>query len=428
MQNIPWPYALAPADYIRSKSTVIPALPRGSARGTISLVSSVHGRLSRILLWIPVEVLGNEYWCKRFEELICSLPIHCEIVIVLNNEKNLKTTVQKWLRRARASTRHKLVLIPQDKIFSVWAQDPFVIVQGKKNMRILKPLGFKRYLDNTIAERIASKIGYKYNTQDIYFQGGNILVGDDFYLLGYDYLAESKDQRLLRVDNFEAEYKKFLDSNREGIVIKYLKNAVQPTVKPVPSSTDRRKRRIVDWTAPGKYQPIFHVDMFITLAGRNKKGKYKVFVGDPKLAAKILKSRVHPIAKQHIFESIIADLKATNKFEVIRMPLPLVSTTVPAAIARRNLEMTNLPAQVRQVLLYYFATYNNCLVEITKSSKHVWMPTYGHDGWRKLRAVDTAVERLWRKHGFTVHRLGNYHPFMLYQGGVHCLVKYLARG
>ena len=39
---------------------------------------------------------------------------------------------------------------------------------------------------------------------------------------------------------------------------------------------------------PGTVQPLFHIDMFVTLAGRAEDGRYRVLVGDPHLAAQIL--------------------------------------------------------------------------------------------------------------------------------------------
>jgi hypothetical protein len=80
--------------------------------------------------------------------------------------------------------------------------------------------------------------------------------------------------------------------------------------------------------------------------------------------------------------------------------------------------------RVRQ---WYFATSNNCLVEITDTSKRVWLPTYGHGPWRALAATDEASREIWEELGFEVVQLGDFHPFAQNLGSLHCIKKYLAR-
>jgi hypothetical protein len=99
-------------------------------------------------------------------------------------------------------------------------------------------------------------------------------------------------------------------------------------------------------------------------------------------------------------------------FDVIRNPLPLTYVDDPEAKLRT----------------WYMATANNCLVQITDQSSDVWLPTYGHANWADLAAVDAANRRIWQELGFTVHELGDYHPFAQNLGAVHCIKKYIARG
>ncbi|MCI0414895.1 hypothetical protein L0222_19130 [bacterium] len=444
MQEIPWPYKMAPADFVRSKATIPTFGPtRGPGGGDVdlveltgSLISSVHGKLTTVLLWAPSHVFEHTSWCMRFQQLICMLPADCEIVIAVNDEDEPEKIVHvhEWMNTI-PPRKHQIVRINKNVMFSIWAQDPFVVIQSHKTkqMCFVEPVSFSRYADSFIPDRVAACIGYHKNPDSwIYFQGGNLLVADDFYLLGYDYIHKSIVHKVHTTSpsSFVDVYTKALDP-RPAIIINYCKNN-KPARVPEWETPDTENRNgtiwwVVDWTAPGKYQPVFHIDMFMSLGGRNSEGKYKVFVGDPTEAAKALgQAHLHKFAKAHVFDSIIRDLESRGDLEVIRTPLPLVSTTISPEMARKDLEM-NVPADVHHVALYYFATYNNCLVEIDGQSKQVWIPTYGHDGWGQLAATDYAVEKLWECHGFTVHRLGNFHPFMLYQGGPHCLTKYLAR-
>jgi hypothetical protein len=77
---------------------------------------------------------------------------------------------------------------------------------------------------------------------------------------------------------------------------------------------------------------------------------------------------------------------------------------------------------------WYFATANNALVQITKTTKDVWLPSYGFGNWTSLKGTDDENKQIWETLGFTVHMLGDFHPFAENLGAVHCIKKYLARG
>ena len=156
----------------------------------------------------------------------------------------------------------------------------------------------------------------------------------------------------------------------------------------------------------GTYQPIFHIDMFITPAGREEDGRYRVLVGDPSLAADLLGERVAPHAMRPVFDSVAHVLERLG-FEVIRNPLPLVYVDDP----------------VERVRLWYFATANNALVEPGR----VILPTYGHGAWESLEVVDRANADLWRSLGYEVVELVDCHPLAEALGVVHCIKKYLRR-
>jgi hypothetical protein len=160
----------------------------------------------------------------------------------------------------------------------------------------------------------------------------------------------------------------------------------------------------------GNVQPIFHIDMFIALAGRSKSGKYRLVVGSPAQADKLLNRRPIPHAMAAIFDDVARQLRRQG-FEVMRNPLPL----------------TYVDDASQKVRTWYFATANNCLVQIDAESQTVWLPTYGHGPWAELAVTDEANERVWERLGFEVHRLGDFNPFTQNLGSVHCIKKYLER-
>jgi hypothetical protein len=134
--------------------------------------------------------------------------------------------------------------------------------------------------------------------------------------------------------------------------------------------------------------------MFITLLNRGDSGKQRILVGDPEMASDILGMPTSLYARQSIFDDIARKLEA-NDFEVIRNPLPLTYQDDPS----------------RKKRYWYFATSNNALVQTSQNDEQVWIPTYGHGTWPELVATDDANALILSNLGYTVNRLGDFHPF-----------------
>src|SRR5699024_1363180 len=128
-------------------------------------------------------------------------------------------------------------------------------------------------------------------------QGGNILIGDDFVLIGADYPARTLD--LIRQGApilvppgadpaaFVRDlYRQTFDPLREVMYA--------GTPLAIPAAQQRTIRITgepwpeVRYLGTGTAQPIFHIDMFITLAGRGASGRYRLLVGSPSDADRIL--------------------------------------------------------------------------------------------------------------------------------------------
>lgn len=205
-------------------------------------------------------------------------------------------------------------------------------------------------------------------------------------------------------------YGKSFDAHRQ---IRYV-----GTQLPVPQ-LEQRKITInaEEWTeeiylGTGNKQPIFHIDMFISLAGRDASGKYRLLVGSPADADRILGRSPVVHAMAEIFDDIAKNLQNMG-FDVIRNPLPI----------------TYIDDNENKIRTWYFATANNCLVQIDRRhGNHVWLPTYGHGDWADLALIDAENKRIWEKLGFVVHQLADFHPFAQNLGSIHCIKKYLERG
>jgi hypothetical protein len=312
---------------------------------------------------------------------------------------------------------------PEYVQFLVWAEDPYVVVEDASIKRratyLLEPFTFRRVSDAVIADIVSDATYIRSFQSPLYFQGGNVLIGDDFTLIGADYpantLALVEQTGHIRVpDDIEAAeyvhqlYQQTFDPKRRLIYV--------GTTLPVPQETSRQimingeRWEEVIYVGTGEAQPIFHIDMFISLAGRGRSDKYRLLVGSPRMADEILNQAPLPHAMAAIFDDMARTLSQQD-FEVIRNPLPLTYLDDPQA----------------KVRMWYFATANNCLVQIDGQDKRVWLPTYGHGAWSNLKAIDKANKRIWQKLGFNVTELADFHPFAQNLGSVHCIKKYLER-
>jgi hypothetical protein len=386
------------------------------------IVSSAHGPLRHLLLAYPSYAGGDDVYRDVFVDLFTKLPAQTELTIVTHPAA--VSDVQEAVDRLRPGSSTTIVEAPDYLHFSVWAEDPYVVVEdvgaSEPKTFLVEPFAFPRFGDSSIADLVAEATPIQSTQAPLYFQGGNVLIGDDFVLIGIDYLVNTRrvfqQERPVRdVPSDPSKLEKFIrdlfrqtfDPDRELHFIGTRLRVPEETTRAV--RVDGRNWTEVVYAGTGARQPIFHIDMFISLAGRADSGRYRVLVGSPAAADRILGRRPLPHALDPIFDDVARNLTRMG-FEVVRNPLPLVYVDYPTERER----------------MWYFATSNNCLVEID-DRRSVWLPTYGHEPWPELAATDEANKEIWEGLGFTVHQLANFHPFAQNLGSIHCIKKYLSR-
>lgn len=388
------------------------------------LVSSAHGAISQLLLTIPayaVKPAGGQTnpIAAAYKDLLSKLPATIKFTVVTH--ASVEPTVTQWFKMAGLNSVEVLA-VPDHLHFSVWAEDGYVVAKDAASGEtfFVEPFEFPRYADGLIADFVSNGTSLSHTQAPLYFQGGNVLIGDDFFFIGADYPANSL-KYINKVivpasgekpfDTVHRLYGEYMDKAR---TLHYVGSTI-----PVPSETTRPI--VIDgeqWTEvlymgnkQGTVQPLFHIDMFITLAGRDAAGKYQLVVGDPSLAAKALGVPLWPHAMQEVFDNVAKGLQKLG-FLVTRNPLPLVYVDDPSTKER----------------LWYFATANNALVQITDAGeKNVWLPAYGFGNWTSLSETDKMNVKIWESLGFKATLLSDFHPFAENLGAVHCIKKYLGR-
>lgn len=405
------------------------------------LIGSAAGSIEVLLMTIPAGSVRDAALAPIYRELLSSLPANTRFFILTH--RAVRDVVEAWPEAVAAGKRITLLTIEDHLHFTDWAQDPYVIVESNEGRAFIEPLQYLRNGDALLAERLAPHAGLLTTQAPLYFQGGNFLVGDDFFLLGADYPLRTRNYipDVLLPASGETEealverlFRTTFDSERHFIQV------ASPVTVPSAGYTlgEDNAGFWVDehytGNEMGTVQPIFHIDMFISLAGRGDDNGYRLLVGDPGLAARILDRKPSPYAMQEVFDGVAAELEALG-FAVYRNPLPLVYWVEDVErdyFRSRDPEIFQVLEErnVDQVPLFhwFFATANNALIQDLASDRRVWLPTYAYGDWTSLAATDAANAELWAKLGFTPHLLGDFLPFADRLGAVHCITKYLERG
>lgn len=383
------------------------------------LIPTADGAIERLLFTIPNYAVEDETMAHAYQGLFAALPPDVRLVVL--TQKSCETVVRKWLADNKLSAKADVNVFDDALNISIWAEDGYVVAKDldSKSTYFVEPYSFPRYADSLVAEFVVNFTDLKGTRAPLYFQGGNVLIGDKFFLIGADYPANSLKyiaSHVLTVPPgtspkafIKSLYREYLDRDRDVIYVGSRKSVPAEQERETTINGEKWKEVICAGNGAGTVQPLFHIDMFITLIGPNN-GKYHVLVGDPSAAYKLLGGDPPLHAMQPVFDDIAEQLGALG-FEVGRNPLPLVYMDDPK----------------RKERMWYFATANNALVQ-NSPKKIVWLPTYGYGAWMELEKTDTANGEIWRGLGYEVRFLGDFHPFAENLGAVHCIKKYLARG
>ena len=384
-----------------------------------SLISSVHGPIQRVLFTIPYWVLRYGHQVEiapqrlAYEALLTLLPERAERIVVTHSEAGSEAA--DWLEGLGVARRTRLVTVPDDSKFTVWAQDACVVrTDGQGEPRLVAPSQFARHDDAPLLKWVSRHLGLERQRSGLMFQGGNILVGDNFWLLGEDAVRYTVDRELAN-DRIGAErrFATELEARRHLLVV--------GSRLTIPGASSRSlgeagaghqwEEHVHTGNHEGSTQPLFDLDTFVSLAGRGADGVYRVLVGDPRMAAAMTHAELPDHALADVFDDIADQLTAVG-FRVIRNPLPLVHHDDPVLRKR----------------WWYFASSNNVVAEIHEEARTVWLPTYGEEDFPELTRTDAINERIWRELDFDVQLLPSFHAFARGLGAAHCICKCLSRG
>jgi hypothetical protein len=384
------------------------------------VIASANGRIELILLCYPAGPTATPLLQNIFTHFIKSFP---DAKFAVLTQRAVHKDVDAFVAKAGAAKRTTVLLAPDFAEFTIWCEDPFQVANDTAGSDeppfLLKPYTFVRGGDDMVADCVANQMHFRHAQLPLIWQGGNVLAGDTFVLVGADYLAASATllkptgsvDTIVKTNPDESAvntaftlFRTTMDTTREFIFV--------GTKLPLPVETKLSDGVTTQtlFDGVGLSQPIFHIDMFISLIGRTKKGKYRLAVGSPKMADTLLGRRSLPQNLDEQFDDLAERLGTHPELEVIRSPLPLEEV------------------QSGNDVTWYYATACNNIVEIIdEKNKTVWLPEYGFGDKAYLKVIDEYHAKLWRDMGFKVVGLGNFNPVAACFGAAHCLKKILVR-
>ncbi len=338
-------------------------------------------------------------WRSVYRALIDALGPNSAVTVLAEANAD----VDGLLDGRRATT----IKAPAGATLTAWARDALIAAGDTTDRPLfLATSALDRRDDAQAPALFAAATGARLIPTGLPFEGGDILIDRDRVLVGADSL-----RRIGRGDaHAGGRALAAMFASVDGRA-----RAILPVGgRPGPSETERpTDTPAPGWTEvvgfgqrPDSRQPIFHIDMFVSLTGLDRDGRPIALVGDHVLAARALGHAPLPHATPDAFAAIAHDLRAAG-YAVERLPLPLLWTD----------------DVVRRRRTWFFASYNNVLV----ADGVVWLPEYGHDGWPEVDRTDKLAAAIWRRLGFEVRAVPGCLPLAENLGGLHCLANVIRR-
>jgi N-dimethylarginine dimethylaminohydrolase len=361
--------------------------------------------------------------------IVRALPVRARVTILTNDRAAFVVAQNPDPQRV------EFLDLPSEAAFTIWPQDPFLVLQRRDGGELLASRDFDRVDDRLIAQRLAEHLSWPLRVSHFKFEGGNIVVGYRHVFIGANTILGNAEELSLSPQRVAKELAAEL--GRPPLV-------VGPAPQPVGhldmmlTPLDDRTLMLADpgWgadlaeeqlrSAPGDveaFERSCQQQFFGDPAIRRLRDREGKVVTAPDLVgrtpAAVQASR--DIARQ--LDDLAQEL-ARWGYRVHRVPFlnpPMEKTPAatraaapPAANDASESERDSRP-------VYPCLTYNNVLLERIADERTVWLPQYG---WP---ALDDAAVEAWTGVGYQVIPVEGFSTSAMYGGSLRCCVKVLKR-
>lgn len=301
--------------------------------------------------------------------------------------------------------------------FTRWVQDLFWVLrddQSREQVSLLVSEGISPHYEMLVTE-FQKVTGHDIQCTPLPLEGGNILVGEDFMIVGRSHVyahhrkTEESYEKILRT------YGQQFFPDKPGQQVFCPEIGKKSYYQEVDWPTDKIR---ITGICPKSDQLIFHIDLFLTLGGKLPNGKQLIFVAQHDPEKHIITYPGNMVSKEEreIMEICakwlddVADwfAKETNGFfEVARIPILNFSEQGGGLVS-----------------------YNNCLIEvISPDTRIAYLPVYevfNSDTGKAI--IHQEVESALNAYGIEAKWIEGQFRIMIDNGGsLHCRVKVLER-
>lgn len=295
-----------------------------------------------------------------------------------------------------------------------WIQDPFLTLRTSIGQTVMlkpyhnwpKPSENVIYSQNKIMNKVmpdilSAQLDIMVKSTPCYFQGGNVLVGDNYALIGKNILIEN----LQGSDRW--------DKNAENVLKQLQKDfGVSHVICP----------DLAEGTSGMSLDPqpnmLFHLDLFVTLAGKNQDGDSIIVVGELHEWDGVSWLPATSASSQPYASYLEDYVRALKRLK----------------IAGINFEVLRLPLAFHQNVIY---SYNNCIVEIYSHGatevKRIYSPVFGekpsgNESRVSFRVLERQIEAFWNKLLFEMIPIDwDFNDRAPVGAGLHCITHVLTR-
>ncbi|MCB9234216.1 MAG: hypothetical protein H6581_21345 [Bacteroidia bacterium] len=350
-------------------------------------VSSVYGKIDTLLLTYPggAGEVTFDMVKKRYGPMFLAFGDRVKFVILVNLKfDGGKNKFRRLAREARESfegalrdshlvPHHHVICVPSPLSFSnlkarklkispkynhsEWAQDAFAVLNRPDGTTaLLEPIYQLHSFNAMVAEQVASATGILIKPTRLHLEGGNLLVGDDYAFVG---------RNLLERNRLEISHEKGGRPVMDREVISLMKKELG--VHYLYFIGQRKEISFVVDVPQGKekFQPVFHLDLFLTLGCKNAEGAEVVFLAEVREEFIFDQDQDRKTKFLQEFRAALNKIARQFKKDFPKLPGP-----------RFELKRFPLPIQIDDKGKAILYSYNNSQVEWFMGIKRMYLPCY----------------------------------------------------
>lgn len=384
----------------------------------VRAVSSVYGKIEQILLVIDGDY--QDFEVDRiplfFRELLQRFSDRVSFLVMGHFGHGLEESLRHALRQNGFLPDLALVHTPLSggeesqlrHVHGAFVQDPFIATQSDLG-EVLLLESYRPSLSHNafLARQLADATGYGLLSTRLHIEGGNVLIGDDYALVGRNLLDRNRMQLFPDMDREEAE----------ALITSEFKRRLGMRYICWIGDRERGSHPLGNgWGGPEGLQPFYHIDLFLALGGKTATGDELVLLAQ--IDPGSIDPAPHPAQSEVIMKmnawlqrigNQLRDPSETSsgpRFHVVELPMS-GSFTGEHATA------------------FTPYSYHNAQVECYHGIKRIYLPSFP-----RRASLEERIRAQLLTLGF--HRVDflryDFEEFARRRGGLHCLTKVIRRG